>query len=123
MHASGTDPITRRRFLIRASLMLAGTAAVPLFAACSQPAPAPAKPAAEPTKPTAAATAAPAKPAEAAKPAEQPRAGGELQFVVSAEPPSFDAHREKTFAMLHPTAPHYRDQADGDAVPAGMSQL
>jgi peptide/nickel transport system substrate-binding protein len=38
---------------------------------------------------------------------EQPRAGGELVFVVAAEPPSFDAHREETFGMLHPGAPHY----------------
>ena len=38
---------------------------------------------------------------------EQPRAGGELIFVVAAEPPGFDGHREETFAMLHPTAPHY----------------
>ena len=34
------------------------------------------------------------------------RPGGELVFVVPAEPPSFDAHREETFAMLHPGAPH-----------------
>src|SRR5438874_13519863 len=38
---------------------------------------------------------------------ERPRAGGELLFVVAAEPPSFDAHREETFGMLHPGAPHY----------------
>jgi peptide/nickel transport system substrate-binding protein len=38
---------------------------------------------------------------------ERPRPGGELVFVVPAEPPSFDAHREETFAMLHPGAPHY----------------
>jgi peptide/nickel transport system substrate-binding protein len=38
---------------------------------------------------------------------ETPRSGGELVFVVPAEPPSFDAHREETFAMLHPGAPHY----------------
>ena len=38
---------------------------------------------------------------------EKPRAGGELIFVVAAEPPGFDAHREETFAMLHPGAPHY----------------
>ena len=36
-----------------------------------------------------------------------PRSGGELIFVVAAEPPSFDGHREETFAMLHPTGPHY----------------
>src|SRR5919198_6705004 len=38
---------------------------------------------------------------------ERPRMGGELVFVVAAEPPSFDGHREETFAMLHPIAPHY----------------
>jgi peptide/nickel transport system substrate-binding protein len=38
---------------------------------------------------------------------DRPRAGGELIFVVPAEPPSFDGHREETFAMLHPVAPHY----------------
>jgi peptide/nickel transport system substrate-binding protein len=36
-----------------------------------------------------------------------PRAGGELVFVVSGEPPSYDAHREETFALVHPAAPHY----------------
>jgi peptide/nickel transport system substrate-binding protein len=36
-----------------------------------------------------------------------PRSGGELVFIVAAEPPSFDGHREETFAMLHPIAPHY----------------
>jgi peptide/nickel transport system substrate-binding protein len=36
-----------------------------------------------------------------------PRAGGELTFVVPAEPPSYDAHREETFALMHPAAPHY----------------
>jgi peptide/nickel transport system substrate-binding protein len=39
--------------------------------------------------------------------AEQPRAGGELTFVVSAEPPSYDGHRETSFALIHPVAPHY----------------
>ncbi len=38
---------------------------------------------------------------------ETPRAGGELVFVVPAEPPSYDAHREETFALVHPAAPHY----------------
>jgi len=36
-----------------------------------------------------------------------PRPGGELVFVVPAEPPSYDAHREETFALVHPAAPHY----------------
>src|SRR5919198_1025086 len=38
---------------------------------------------------------------------DKPQYGGELVFVVPAEPPSFDAHREETFGMLHPAAPHY----------------
>ena len=40
-------------------------------------------------------------------PAQQPRTGGTLNYIVTAEPPSFDGHRETTFAMIHPTAPHY----------------
>src|SRR2546422_1016657 len=39
--------------------------------------------------------------------AEAPRSGGELVFAVGGTPPSFDGHRETTFAMLHPIAPHY----------------
>ena len=38
---------------------------------------------------------------------DTPRYGGELLFVVGAQPPSFDAHREATFAVMHPLAPHY----------------
>jgi len=38
---------------------------------------------------------------------ETPRHGGELVFVVPAEPPSFDARREESFALIHPAAPHY----------------
>jgi peptide/nickel transport system substrate-binding protein len=38
---------------------------------------------------------------------DRPRPGGELVFIVAAEPPSFDGHREETFAMLHPIAPNY----------------
>src|SRR3989442_15491320 len=38
---------------------------------------------------------------------ERARPGGELVFVVPAEPPSYDAHREETFALVHPAAPHY----------------
>jgi peptide/nickel transport system substrate-binding protein len=36
-----------------------------------------------------------------------PRAGGELVFAVGGTPPSYDGHRETTFAMIHPIAPHY----------------
>ena len=39
--------------------------------------------------------------------AEAPQRGGILKFVVSAEPPSFDGHRETTFALIHPIAPFY----------------
>src|SRR5690348_7264197 len=38
---------------------------------------------------------------------DKPRAGGELVFVVPSEPPSYDAHQEETFGLIHPTAPHY----------------
>jgi peptide/nickel transport system substrate-binding protein len=38
---------------------------------------------------------------------EKPRAGGELVFVVPSEPPSYDGHREETFGLIHPVAPHY----------------
>ena len=48
----------------------------------------------------------PAHPEGAPAPAP-PRAGGELTFVVPGEPPSYDAHREETFALMHPAAPHY----------------
>jgi peptide/nickel transport system substrate-binding protein len=45
--------------------------------------------------------------AQVATAQETPRHGGELVFVVPAEPPSFDAHREESFALIHPAAPHY----------------
>ncbi len=38
---------------------------------------------------------------------DRPRYGGELLLVVPGEPPSYDGHREDTFALIHPTAPHY----------------
>jgi peptide/nickel transport system substrate-binding protein len=48
----------------------------------------------------------PALPAAAA--AEQPVRGGELVFVVPASGfPSMDAHRETTFAVIHPLRPFY----------------
>src|SRR5437899_8070680 len=36
-----------------------------------------------------------------------PRYGGELIFAVPSEMPSYDGHRESTFALIHPMAPHY----------------
>src|SRR3954466_5020750 len=39
---------------------------------------------------------------------EAPQRGGNLTFMIPADaPPSFDGHREGTFAMLHATAPFY----------------
>src|SRR5437762_2123920 len=46
----------------------------------------------------------------AAHPAEaqdKPHYGGELVFVVPSDPPSYDAHEEETFGVVHPMAPHY----------------
>lgn len=45
--------------------------------------------------------------AAGAKAAETPKKGGILHFVVPAEPPSFDGHRETTFALIHPIRPFY----------------
>jgi peptide/nickel transport system substrate-binding protein len=38
---------------------------------------------------------------------DKPRSGGELVFLVPSEPPSYDGHREGTFGVVHPLAPHY----------------
>src|SRR5678816_3989792 len=38
------------------------------------------------------------------KPQEKPRYGGELVYVVPSEPPSYDAHAEETFGVIHPIA-------------------
>ncbi|HEX9126450.1 MAG TPA: ABC transporter substrate-binding protein, partial [Methylomirabilota bacterium] len=38
---------------------------------------------------------------------DKPRSGGELIFVVPSEPPSYDAHEEETFGVIHPLAPFY----------------
>ena len=38
---------------------------------------------------------------------DKPRYGGELVFVVPSEPPSYDAHQEETFGVMHPMGPHY----------------
>src|SRR5260370_3922153 len=43
-----------------------------------------------------------------ARSAETPKSGGTLTYMVPADaPPSFDGHREATFAMVHVTAPFY----------------
>src|SRR3954463_10041877 len=40
--------------------------------------------------------------------AETPKRGGTLTFMIPADaPPSFDGHRENTFATIHAVAPFY----------------
>ncbi|MEZ5910732.1 MAG: ABC transporter substrate-binding protein [Hyphomicrobiaceae bacterium] len=39
--------------------------------------------------------------------AETPKRGGILRYVVPDEPPSWDGHRETTFALIHAMAPYY----------------
>ncbi|MCG8548070.1 MAG: ABC transporter substrate-binding protein, partial [Alphaproteobacteria bacterium] len=39
--------------------------------------------------------------------AEKPVAGGTLQYVVGSKIPSYDAHQETTFGMIHPIRPFY----------------
>jgi peptide/nickel transport system substrate-binding protein len=40
--------------------------------------------------------------------AETPKRGGTLTYLIAADaPPSFDGHREQTYAMIHPVAPFY----------------
>lgn len=36
-----------------------------------------------------------------------PKAGGTLDFVVGSKIPSYDAHVETTFGMIHPISPFY----------------
>ena len=48
--------------------------------------------------------------AAAAAPAaaqDKPRYGGELIFVIPIEAATYDGHREGTFGLIHPVAPHY----------------
>src|SRR6185369_11885322 len=40
--------------------------------------------------------------------ADTPKQGGTLTYVIPADaPPSFDAHRETTYATIHTAAPYY----------------
>jgi peptide/nickel transport system substrate-binding protein len=104
------DSVTlSRRGFLRAAVLSA--AALGLWA-CGPGAPASPPPAATsaPAQPTQAApgqAAQPTQAAQAGQAAQTPRRGGELTFVVSAEPPSYDGHRETTFAVIHPVSPHY----------------
>src|SRR5947208_6472617 len=43
--------------------------------------------------------------------AETPKRGGALTYMIPADaPPSFDGHREGTFATVHAVAPFYRQR-------------
>ena len=68
-----------------------------VLAACSP------APTASTASPGAGGTSAPAATAAAA----QPKPGGELTYIVTAEPPTFDGHQSTTFATLMPVSPHY----------------
>src|SRR5213082_2800147 len=47
-------------------------------------------------------------PAWAEDPKETPKRGGTLTYVIPADaPPSFDGHRETTYATIHSVAPYY----------------
>jgi peptide/nickel transport system substrate-binding protein len=113
-----------RRTLLRAAAL--GSVGLGLLA-CAPAAPVgptpPAKPA-EPATPLAP-TAAAAAPTSATKPSETPVRGGELVYVVSAEPPSFDGHKESTFAVIHPVSPHYSTllRFDPDGYPKVVGDL
>jgi peptide/nickel transport system substrate-binding protein len=48
-----------------------------------------------------------ASPAATSAAGETPKVGGELIYIVTAEPPTFDAHQSTTFATLQPISPHY----------------
>src|SRR5438309_1663256 len=54
---------------------------------------------------------------------EKPRYGGELVFAVPSEPPSYDAHREETFGVIHPMAPHYNTLLRPDPADKTASRL
>jgi peptide/nickel transport system substrate-binding protein len=56
--------------------------------------------------------------------AQTPKSGGILKFVVPDEPPSFDGHKETTFALIHPIAPFYSVLIRPDSVnPSNSSKF
>jgi peptide/nickel transport system substrate-binding protein len=54
---------------------------------------------------------------------DKPRHGGELTFVVPIEPASYDGHREGTFGLIHPAAPHYSTLLRTDPADRNGSKL
>lgn len=89
--------MSRRVVWKRAAPVLA-LVGVLLLAACTRP---------EEEQQKDAETAAPQEAEPAAGTGDGGAAGEVLTFVVAGEPPSYDGHRETTFATVHPVAPHY----------------
>lgn len=110
-----------RKYVSFTAALIAATA---ILVACAQPAP-PVPTAAPPTAAPAAPQPPPPTSAPTAVPTPTVRTGGELVFAVSDLPPSFDGHRETTFAMLHPVAPHYSTllRFDSDNYPKVVGDL
>ena len=53
---------------------------------------------------------------------EEPKYGGTLTYMIPADaPPSFDAHREETYATIHSTAPFYSDLIRADPYDPGKT--
>jgi peptide/nickel transport system substrate-binding protein len=62
--------------------------------------------------------------ASAAGAAETPKRGGTLTYVIPADaPPSFDGHRESTFATIHSVAPFYSTLIRVDPQAPGSGQF
>ena len=54
---------------------------------------------------------------------DQPRYGGELIFLIPIEAPSYDGHREGTFGLIHPVAPHYNTLLRTDPTDASGTKV
>src|SRR5215471_15052825 len=55
---------------------------------------------------------------------EEPKRGGTLTYVIGADaPPSFDAHREETYATIHAAAPFYSTLIRANPMDPGSPDL
>src|SRR5437763_16810564 len=55
---------------------------------------------------------------------ETPKRGGILTYMIPADaPPSFDAHREETYATIHSTAPFYSTLIRANPMDPGSPDL
>jgi ABC-type oligopeptide transport system substrate-binding subunit len=54
---------------------------------------------------------------------EEPKRGGTLTYMIPADaPPSFDAHREETYATIHSAAPFYSTLIRADPYDPGKTE-